>query len=82
MSPDQERRLEEIFSAARDLPPVKRAAFLERTCGGDAELRQQVDSLLTAYAAGGSVPSAEHCSLDAERARVTDSIKLTIGLNA
>jgi serine/threonine protein kinase/Flp pilus assembly protein TadD len=49
MSPDQERRLEEIFSAARKLPPQKRAAFLEQACGGDAELRRQADSLLAAH---------------------------------
>ena len=49
MSPDQEHRLEEIFSAARDLPPLGRAAFLERVCGGDAELRRQADSLLAAH---------------------------------
>ena len=49
MSPDQERRLEEIFNAARNLPPQERAAFLERACGGDAELRRQADSLLAAH---------------------------------
>ena len=49
MSPDQERRLEEIFSAARDLPPLERTAFLERACGGDAELRREADSLLAAH---------------------------------
>ena len=37
MSPDQEHRLEEVFSAARDLPPLERAEFLERACGSDAE---------------------------------------------
>ena len=46
MSPDQEHRLEEIFSAARDLPPLEQSAFLERACGGDAELRRQAGSLL------------------------------------
>jgi len=30
MSPDQERRLEEVFSAARNLAPQERAAFLEQ----------------------------------------------------
>jgi hypothetical protein len=45
MSPEQEHRLEEIFSAARDLPPRERTALLERACGGDAELRRQADSL-------------------------------------
>ena len=49
MSPDQEHRLEEVFSAARDLPPLEQSAFLERACGGDAELRRQADSLLEAH---------------------------------
>ena len=33
MSLNQERRLEEIFSAARKLPPQKQTVFLEGTCG-------------------------------------------------
>jgi len=49
MSLDPEHRLEEIFNAARKLPPQERAAFLERACGGDAELRRQADSLLAAH---------------------------------
>ena len=49
MSPDQERRREEIFSAARNLPPQKRAAFLAQACGGDADLRRQADWLLAAH---------------------------------
>jgi eukaryotic-like serine/threonine-protein kinase len=53
MSLDQEHRLEEIFSAARDLPPRERAVFLDRACGGDAELRQQADSLIAAYEQAG-----------------------------
>lgn len=53
MSPDQERRLEEVFSAARDLPPPERAAFLDRACGGDTELRRQADSLLAAHQQAG-----------------------------
>jgi eukaryotic-like serine/threonine-protein kinase len=53
MSLDQERRLEEIFSAARDLPAQARTAFLRRACGGDAALRQQADSLLAAHEQAG-----------------------------
>ena len=53
MSPDRERRLEEVFSAARDLPALERAAFLERACEGDAELRSQADSLLAAHEQAG-----------------------------
>ena len=33
MSLNQERRLEEIFSAARKLPPQKQTVFLEGACG-------------------------------------------------
>src|ERR1035437_657584 len=53
MSPDRERRLEEVFSAARDLPARERAAFLERACECDAELRSQADSLLAAHEQAG-----------------------------
>ena len=53
MSPDQERRLEEIFSDARNLPPQERAAFLDQACAGDVGLRQEVESLLAAHAKAG-----------------------------
>ena len=53
MAPDQERRLEEIFSAARELPEPERAAFLEQACGGHAEMRRQADSLLVAHGQAG-----------------------------
>ena len=56
MSPDQERRLEEIFSAARELPPRERTTFLDSACGGDAELRRQADSLLAAHEQCGILP--------------------------
>ena len=48
MSPDLEHRIEQIFSAARDLPPQDRVAFLQGACQGDSELRRGVDSLLEA----------------------------------
>ena len=37
-----------VFSAARRLPPDRRAAFLDEACAGDATLRQQVENLLAA----------------------------------
>jgi hypothetical protein len=46
MSLDQEHRLEEVFSAARDLPPLEQAAFLDRACRGEMRLRPQVETLL------------------------------------
>ena len=38
-----------IFTAALRLPPDQRDAFLERSCGGNEELRRKVDALLKAH---------------------------------
>ncbi len=37
-----------MFEAAQERPPHERAAFLDQACGGDAELRREVESLLRA----------------------------------
>jgi len=37
-----------IFDAAMELPPGQRAAHLDHACGGDAALRQRIESLLKA----------------------------------
>src|SRR5579872_6603766 len=42
-------RAKSLFLAASDLSdPAERAAYLERECGGDAELRRRVEALLRA----------------------------------
>ena len=47
-------RAKSLFLAASDLAdPAERAAYLERECGGDAELRQRVEALLAADDGGG-----------------------------
>jgi serine/threonine protein kinase/Tol biopolymer transport system component len=46
MTSDKRSRVEEVLSAALDRHPNERVAFLERACGGDAELRREVESLL------------------------------------
>src|SRR3989441_6651581 len=43
---------ETIFAAALALPPEERAACLDQACEGDAALRQRVEVLLNAHAAG------------------------------
>src|SRR5436309_9259955 len=48
MTPERYKRIEEIFSAALELEADKRAAFVERACAADQELRREVDSLLVA----------------------------------
>jgi serine/threonine protein kinase len=53
------QRLKELFLTASDLPPAERAAFLDRECGADAELRQRLEALLRAHDdAGGFLAAA------------------------
>jgi len=48
--PDQQwENLKEIFHAAVALPPNERAAYLERTCGGNDSLRQAVEVLIKSH---------------------------------
>jgi hypothetical protein len=43
--------IEAIFSKALEIPSAEaRAAYLDRTCAADAELRRQVESLIDARA--------------------------------
>jgi serine/threonine protein kinase/Tfp pilus assembly protein PilF len=41
-------RIEGLFHQAAELPPAERPGFLDRVCGGDQELRRELDSLLAA----------------------------------
>ena len=43
------RKLEELFDAAVGLDPDEQAAFLDRVCADDQELRRELDELLSAY---------------------------------
>src|SRR5437773_2079707 len=49
MSSAHLQRVEEIFQAALDLPAEQRAAYLGEVCGGDAELRSEVEALVLSY---------------------------------
>jgi len=46
MTPELFQKIEEIFDAAKRLDAERRAAFLDAACGGERELRQQVEELL------------------------------------
>jgi TolB-like protein/Flp pilus assembly protein TadD len=46
MTPERYRQIGELYHAALEVEADERAAFLERTCVGDAELRQKVESLI------------------------------------
>jgi serine/threonine protein kinase/tetratricopeptide (TPR) repeat protein len=46
MEPGRWGQIEKLYHSAAALQPAERAAFLERACDDDPELRQQVESLL------------------------------------
>ncbi|MBV8675118.1 MAG: serine/threonine protein kinase, partial [Acidobacteriaceae bacterium] len=75
--PSQRERLKELFGAASELKPEERAAFLDRECNGDAELRRELDALLAAHADSGSF--LEHPLLDAATADSTGASATVIG---
>ncbi len=52
-TPDRYKQAEALFNAALALPAARRRAFLEAACGADAELREEVESLLAAHEQAG-----------------------------
>src|SRR6516225_2914990 len=47
VAPQRQRQIEELCRAARDRKGGERAAFLDAACGGDSELRREVESRLS-----------------------------------
>ena len=47
MKPERWSQIERLLDAALELPSEGRAAFLDKACAGDAELRKELDALLT-----------------------------------
>ncbi|MFN0123710.1 MAG: hypothetical protein ACKV2V_24680 [Blastocatellia bacterium] len=50
MHPERWQQVDQLFHAALERQPEVRAAFLDHACGGDAELRDEIESLLAADA--------------------------------
>ena len=48
MNDDRWQRLQEIFHRALEQPPDRRAAFIDRECGGDSALRADAERLIAA----------------------------------
>ena len=49
MNPERLEKVDQLFQSAVDLAPERRAGFLDAACGGDVELRAEVESLLSAH---------------------------------
>ena len=54
MTPERWKQIEGVFDDAIDLAPAERDAYLAAACGGDAELRRQVELLIRSHDAAGS----------------------------
>ena len=48
MTPERWSKIKELFSSAQDISDAEREDFLLRACGGDAELKGEVEKLLEA----------------------------------
>ena len=66
MTPQRWSRIKEVFGAALEKPEPERPAFLDSACGGDAELRAEVERLLAKSDAAG-MPSPASGFLNAAR---------------
>ncbi|HEX4946561.1 MAG TPA: serine/threonine-protein kinase [Blastocatellia bacterium] len=49
MSPERYRQVKALFQAVLDVESPVRATYLQEACGDDAELRQEVESLLASH---------------------------------
>ena len=78
-------RVAAIFDQAAELPVAERPAFLDRECGGDPELRRQVEALLRADGEAGAflaVPALAEDEPGGESAAAVNrprSLRRTIG---
>ena len=50
MTPERWQQVKFVLASALERGPEERSRFLAEACGGDAELRRQVDSLIRAEA--------------------------------
>ncbi len=75
MEPNRWERVEALFHQALELPGSLRAEFLDLECGGDTELRLEVETLLEALGTDrsgirGTIRRAAGAAIDAELSRL------------
>src|SRR6185369_5461360 len=54
MTPERWQQVKQIFDSALKYAPKQRGVFLSQACSGDAELRSEVESLITSHEKEGS----------------------------
>ena len=58
MRTERWKQIEDIFQSALDCAPEERTALLDASCGGDVQLRKEVESLLRSYETDHATESA------------------------
>jgi serine/threonine protein kinase/tetratricopeptide (TPR) repeat protein len=87
MQPERWAQIERLFHSALHLEPARRAAFLDRACAGDQELRSRIEALLASHDEAGRFlesPALEVAAKDLSltgnaSAEPTDSTRDLIG---
>jgi serine/threonine protein kinase len=54
VTPERWQQIEAVFEQTLELPAEKRSGFLKHRCGGDQQLRREVESLLDSHARAGN----------------------------
>ncbi len=83
MDSERLKQVEELYHAAVDVPPGKRESFFDESCGADANLRREVESLLafekTSDAFLDSPPESLAAEMFAEQEKQANLIDKEIG---
>jgi len=83
MTPERWQQIKRVLEVALALDGPERNAYLDKTCAGDTELRQEVDSLLASHQPTGKnildEPLANLLTADAAAARHTVDAGQRIG---
>lgn len=66
MSPQRFERISEIYHEAIEQPSGERAAFLDKVCAGDSQLRREVQSLLVADEDAGEFMRSSEAALETQ----------------
>lgn len=62
MTPDRHAQIRDLFLEAAALPATERGSFLLRRCGGDAELKAEVETLLSHHVEETLAPAGNRAS--------------------
>ena len=77
MTPERWQQVDKLLEQALEQEPDRRGGFLDEACEGDAALRQEVESLLSAYGKASDFIEAGPVGATTDRASVAEACSLT-----